>query len=66
MPVSGLCSAADFGGVGRPVSGGGALPGGGDADVDSEQAGEDRGGQVGGEMEERGGAGLPGADAKLA
>src|SRR5260370_474531 len=31
---------ADVGGVGGPVSGGGALPGDGDADVDAEQARE--------------------------
>jgi hypothetical protein len=36
-----------------------ALPGVGDVDVDSEQAGEDCDGQAGGELEERGGAGLP-------
>jgi hypothetical protein len=41
------------------------LPGGGDVDVDAEQAGEDRGGQVGGELEERGGAGLARAYAEL-
>jgi hypothetical protein len=57
---------ADVGGVGGPVSGGGALPGDGDAVVDAEQAGEDGGGQVGGELEQRGGSGLPGADAELA
>jgi hypothetical protein len=56
---------ADVGGVGGPVPGGGALPGGGDADVDAGQAGEDGGGQVGGELEQRGGSGLPGADAEL-
>jgi hypothetical protein len=32
------------------------LPGHGDGDVDAEQAGEDGGGQVGGELEQRGGA----------
>jgi hypothetical protein len=36
-----------------------ALPGVGNIDVDSEQTGEDCGGQAGGELEERGGAGLP-------
>jgi hypothetical protein len=41
-------------------------PGDGDADVDAEQAGEDGGGQAGGELEQRGRAGLPGADAELA
>ena len=43
---------ADLGGVGGPVAGGGALPGGSDADVDAEQAGEYGGGQVGGELEQ--------------
>jgi hypothetical protein len=32
------------------------LPGHGDGDVDAERAGEDGGGQVGGELEQRGGA----------
>jgi hypothetical protein len=59
-------AAADLGGVGRPVAGGGALPGNGDGDVDAEQAGQDGGGQVGGELEQRGGAGLAGSDAELA
>jgi len=57
---------ADVGGVGGPVSGGGTLPGDGDADVDAEHPGEDGGGQVGGELEQRGGAGLPGMDGELA
>jgi hypothetical protein len=61
-----LQAAADVGGVGGPVFGGGALPGDGGADVDAEQAGGDGGGQVGGELEQRGGSGLPGADAELA
>jgi WD40 repeat protein len=41
---------ADFGGVGGPVTGGGALPGDGDGDVDAERPGQDGGGQVGGEL----------------
>ena len=56
---------ADVGGVGHPVSGAGVLPGDRDLDVDAEQAGEDRGGQFGGELEQRGGAGGPGVDADL-
>ena len=59
-------AAADVGGVGGPVAGGGALPGDGDGDVDAEHAGQDGGGQVGGELEQRGGAGLAGVDAELA
>src|SRR6266568_9084929 len=59
-------AAADFGGVGGPVSGGGALPGDGDRDMDAEHPGEHGGGQVGGELEQCGGAGLAGADADLA
>ena len=46
-----LVAAADVGGVGHPVAAAGALPGDGDTDVDAEHAGEDRGGQVGGELE---------------
>jgi hypothetical protein len=57
---------AYLGGVGGPVAGGGALPGDRDADVDSEQAGQDGGGQVGGELEQRGRACLAGADTELA
>src|SRR5207247_438877 len=34
-------------------------------DVDAEHAGQQGGGQVGGEVEQRGGAGLAGADAEL-
>jgi len=59
-------AAADLGGVGGPVAGGGPLPGARDGDVDAEQAGQDGGGQVGGELEQSGGAGLAGADAELA
>jgi hypothetical protein len=50
MPASADCPAADFGGVSGPIAAAGALPGDGDADVDAEHAGEDRGGQVGGEF----------------
>lgn len=46
--------------------GAGALPCDGDADVDAEHAGEECGGQVGGELEERGGSGLAGAESELA
>lgn len=46
-----MVSAADVGGVGHPVAGGGALPLDGDADVDAEHAGEDGRGQFGGESE---------------
>ena len=42
------------------------MPGDGDADVDAEHAGQDGGGQVGGELEQRGGASLAGSDAELA
>src|SRR6266568_952129 len=59
-------AAADVGGVGHPVAGGGALPGDGDVDVDAEHAGEDGGGEFGGELEQGGGAGWAGADADLA
>ncbi|MEV7238353.1 hypothetical protein AB0N06_31750 [Streptomyces sp. NPDC051020] len=59
-------SAADLGGVGASVSGGGTLPFDGDSDVDAEGAGEGRGGQLGGELEQRGRAGLREADAEFA
>src|SRR6266702_3802997 len=59
-------AAADVGGVGHPVACGGALPGDGDVDVDAEHAGEDGGGEFGGELEQGGGAGWAGADADLA
>src|SRR6266566_146931 len=49
-------AAADVGGVGHPVAAGGVLPGNGDVDVDAEHAGEQGGGQFGGELEQRGGA----------
>ena len=57
---------ADVGGVGGPVPGAGSLPGDGDGDVDAEQAGQDRGGQDGGELEQGGGAGPARVDAELA
>ena len=63
---SAVCSAADFGGVVGPVACGGALPGHGDGDVDAEHAGEDGGGQVGGELEQRGGAVSGGLESELA
>ena len=59
----GLAAAADVGGVGGPVSGGGVLPGDGDADVDAEHPGEDGCGKFGGELEKRGGACLRWVDA---
>jgi hypothetical protein len=63
---AGVVPAADVGGVGRPVAGGGALPLDRDGDVDAEHAGQDCGGQVGGELEQRGGTGLAAVDADLA
>lgn len=66
IPLLVTGAAADFGGVGGPVTGGCALPCGGDADVDAEGAGQDRGGQVGGELEEGGGSSSAGLDAELA
>lgn len=56
---------ADFGGVGGPVARGETLPGDGDVGVDAQGAGEDRGGDLGGELEERGAAGLVGSDPEL-
>src|SRR6266699_3363032 len=58
-------AAADVGGVGHPVAGGGALPSDGDVDVDAEHAGEQGGGEFGGELEQRGGARLAGLDAEV-
>ena len=49
-------AAANVRGVGHPVAGGSALPGDSDADVDAEHAGEDGGGEFGGELEKCGGA----------
>jgi hypothetical protein len=48
----GVASAADLGGVGGPVSGRGPLPGDRDADVDAEHAGQQGGGEFGGELEQ--------------
>src|SRR5712691_5999631 len=62
----GEIAAADVGGIAHPVAGGGALPGDGDVDVDAGHAGEDGGGEFGGELEQGGGAGWAGADADLA
>jgi hypothetical protein len=41
------------------------LPGDGDVDVDAEHAGEQGGGQLGGELEQGGGACLAGLDAEV-
>jgi hypothetical protein len=58
-------AAADASGVAGPISGGELLPLDGHLDVDAEHAGQDRGGQLGGEMEQRCGAGRPWVDADL-
>lgn len=50
-------AAADVGGIAHPVAGGSALPGHGNVDVDAEHAGEDGSGELGGELEQGGGAG---------
>jgi len=42
------------------------LPLGGDLDVDAEHAGQDGGGELGGELEQRGRSGLGGADTEQA
>lgn len=57
-----VVASADFGGVVGPVAGGGALPCGGDADVDAEHPGEHCGGQVCGQLEQCGGTGGSGVD----
>ena len=57
---------ADVGGVAGPVAAGSALPLDGDVDVDAERAGQDGGGQLGGELEQGGGAGLGRADPEAA
>src|SRR5271166_1266656 len=62
LRVRGGTAAADIGGVGHPVAGSGMLPGDGDFDVDSEHAGEDGGGQFGGQSEQGGRAVLPGVE----
>lgn len=56
---------AHISGVGGPVPGGCLLPLDGDFDVDPEHPGEDRGGDFGGEREQRGGAVLFGPDSDL-
>ena len=60
------CPTADVGGVACPVTAAGALPGDCDGDVDAEHACEECGGQLGGELEQCGGAGLPGMEPELA
>ena len=65
VPCVGGGSSGDVGCVVGPVTAGGALPGDGDGDVDAEHAGQDCGGQVGGQLEQRGGAGFPGVQAEL-
>ena len=62
---SSLGPAADVSGVGGPVACGCLLPLDGDLDVHAEHPGEDRGGQFGGEGEQRGGSVLPGLQADL-
>ena len=54
-------AAADVSGIAHPVAGGSVLPGHGDVDMDAEHAGEDGGGEFGGELEQGGGAGWAGA-----
>jgi hypothetical protein len=58
-------ASADFCGVVGPVACRETLPVDGDVGVDAQGAGEDRGGDLGGELEERGAAGLVGADPEL-
>ncbi|MFJ1560936.1 hypothetical protein [Streptomyces mirabilis] len=55
-------SLADLGSVVGPVACGKPLPGDGDIGVDAQGSGEDRGGDLGGELEERRAAGLVGTD----
>ncbi len=57
---------ADVSGVGGPVACEVALPGDSNVDVPAEGSGEDRGGDLGGELEERGVAVLAGPDAEVA
>jgi len=64
--VRAVLATAVVGGVGRPVSGGGALPGDCDADVDAEQPREQGGGEFGGETEQRGRASLARRDPQFA
>jgi hypothetical protein len=63
--VGGACP-CPFSEVGGPVAAGAAGPADGGLDVDAEQAGQYRGGQVGCPCGERGVAGLPGLDSVLA
>lgn len=58
-------SSADLGGVVGPVSGGESLPCDGDVGVDAEGAGQDRCGDLGGELEQGGAAVGTGSDAEL-
>ena len=55
--------AAVLGGVTGPVAAAGTLPFDGDLDVDAEHPRQQRRWELGGELEESGGAGLPGMDA---
>ena len=61
-PSSWSCPAADVGGVAGPVTCGDVLLLDGDLDVDVEDAGQDGGGEFGGELEQRGRASLAGVD----
>ncbi|WP_247197858.1 hypothetical protein [Streptomyces sp. GESEQ-35] len=67
LPASGVRHpvATDFGGVRGPVARGEMLPGDGDVGVDARGAGEGRGGDLGGELEECGAAGLGGPDVEV-
>src|SRR6266516_6561730 len=64
--VDGWLPAAVVGGVACPVPAAGVLPGDGDLDVDAEESCEQCGGQLEGQAEQRGGAGLGGAEPELA
>src|SRR5260370_32512360 len=59
-------ASAVVGGVGRPVSGRGSLPGDSDADVDAEQSGQKGCGEFGGEAKQRGRPCLAGTEPDLA
>lgn len=65
IPCSSARSLADFGGASGPVSGGEALPGDSDVGVDTEGSAEDSGGDLGGELQERGAPALVGRIPKL-
>src|SRR4051794_26663489 len=58
-------SLADLGGVAGPVSAGEAVRGDRDVGVNAQGAGEDRGGDFGGELEQCGAAGLVGLDPEV-